>query len=505
MTLTDFMAVKWVRNRYVEPLDKKNMPNVVANLVDNLKSVPYDKKRDYTVPWQSGAVGLGYNPKKTGRELNSVNDLFDPAFKGRVTMLSEPYDSASTTLLGMGIDPTTAKIDQILSAIEKIEQAADAGQFRRFTGNDYSTDLTKGNIWVALAYSGDIVQLQSDNPDLKFVYPDEGAMLFTDNMMVPAKAEHIYAAETMMNFVYDPEVAAKLAIYVNYLSPVKGVQEIVEKTEPEIANNPLIFPPDEIRAKLALLPGAVGHRRAHDEGSDGAGDGGLMTSLRNARDPRPCRAALLPWLFLGPGLLWLLIFFLYPLLNQLSVSLMSGNPEQGYTLTWAFHTYWDAISEYKEQFGRSIVYSAIATILCLIIGFPLAYFAAFHAGRWRGLILLLIILPFFMSYVLRTVAWQLILNDDGTVVSFFRTIGVLDENGRLLATSTAVIAGITYNFLPFMALPLYVALEKIDGAAARGRDRPLRQPRHRVSQGDAAAGAAGHLRRLAADVHPRLR
>ena len=154
----------------------------------------------------------------------------------------------------MGVDPTTAKIDQILSAIEKIQQAADADQFRRFTGNDYSTDLAKGNIWVALAYSGDIVQLQSDNPDLKFVYPDEGAMLFTDNMMIPAKAENIYAAETMMNYVYDPEVAATLAIYVNYLSPVKGVQEIVEKTEPDIANNPLIFPPDEIRAKLHPYP-----------------------------------------------------------------------------------------------------------------------------------------------------------------------------------------------------------------------------------------------------------
>jgi spermidine/putrescine transport system substrate-binding protein len=254
VTLTDYMAVKWVRNRYVEPLDKKNMPNVVNNLVDNLKSVPYDKERDFTVPWQSGGVGLGYNPKKTGRELHSVNDLFDPAFKGRVTMLSEPYDSAGTTLLGMGINPTEAKLDQILSAIEKIGQAADTGQFRRFTGNDYSTDLTKGNIWVALAYSGDLVQLQSDNPDLKFVFPDEGAMAFTDNMMIPAKAEHIYAAETMMNFVYEPEVAATIAIYVNYLSPVKGIREIVEKDDPEVANNPLIFPPDEITAKLHPYP-----------------------------------------------------------------------------------------------------------------------------------------------------------------------------------------------------------------------------------------------------------
>jgi spermidine/putrescine transport system substrate-binding protein len=169
-------------------------------------------------------------------------------------MLSEPYDSAGTTLLGMGINPTEAKLDQILSAIEKIGQAADTGQFRRFTGNDYSTDLTKGNIWVALAYSGDLVQLQSDNPDLKFVFPDEGAMAFTDNMMIPAKAEHIYAAETMMNFVYEPEVAATIAIYVNYLSPVKGIREIVEKDDPEVANNPLIFPPDEITAKLHPYP-----------------------------------------------------------------------------------------------------------------------------------------------------------------------------------------------------------------------------------------------------------
>ena len=137
-------------------------------------------------------------------------------------MLSEPYDSASSTLLGWASTRRRPRSTRSSSAIEKISQANDAGQFRRFTGNDYSTDLTKGNIWVALRLLGDLVQLQSDNPDLKFVYPDEGAMAFTDNMMVPAKAEHIYAAETMMNFVYDPEVAAKIAIYVNYLSPVKG-------------------------------------------------------------------------------------------------------------------------------------------------------------------------------------------------------------------------------------------------------------------------------------------
>jgi spermidine/putrescine transport system permease protein len=174
------------------------------------------------------------------------------------------------------------------------------------------------------------------------------------------------------------------------------------------------------------------------------------------------RRRLLPWFFIAPGLLWLLAFFLYPLLNQASVSLMSGDPEHGYTLTWAFHTYWDAISTYKTQFGRSILYSAIATALCLLIGFPLAYFIAFKAGRAKNVMLLLVVLPFFMSYVLRTVAWQLILSDDGWVVARLRDIGILGANGRLLASSTAVIAGITYNFLPFMVLPLYVSLEKLD-------------------------------------------
>jgi spermidine/putrescine transport system permease protein len=174
------------------------------------------------------------------------------------------------------------------------------------------------------------------------------------------------------------------------------------------------------------------------------------------------RRRLLPWLFIGPGLVWLLLFFLYPLLNQASVSLMSGDPEHGYTLTWAFHTYWDAISDYKQQFGRSILYAGVSTVLCLIIGFPLAYFTAFHAGRFKNLILLLIILPFFTSYVLRTVAWQLILSDSGWVVERLRDFGVLSQDGRLLASRTAVIAGITYNFLPFMVLPLYVSLEKID-------------------------------------------
>ncbi len=253
VTLTDYMAARWVRSGYVEPIDKKNVPNA-KNIVDNLATINYDPKRDYTLPWQSGAIGLGYNIKKTGRELKSVKDFFDPKFKGRVTMLSEPYDSASAVLLGDGVDCSKATLDQLLGAIEKIDKANQGGQFRKFTGNDYTQPLAKGDIWVALAYSGDLVQLQSDNPDLRFSYFEEGCPLFTDNMMMPKAVEHPYAAETMMNYVYQPEVAATIAAYVNYISPVKGVKEILLKKDPKLANNPLIFPPDDIAAKLHPYP-----------------------------------------------------------------------------------------------------------------------------------------------------------------------------------------------------------------------------------------------------------
>jgi spermidine/putrescine transport system permease protein len=174
------------------------------------------------------------------------------------------------------------------------------------------------------------------------------------------------------------------------------------------------------------------------------------------------RRQLLPWLFLGPGLLWLIIFFAIPLVNQLNVSLQTGDPENGYVFNWAFSTYSHAVRDYHTQFVRSIFYSGVSTILCFVIGFPLAYFIAFKAGRYKNVMLLLVILPFFVSYVLRTVSWQLILADNGWVANRLRNVGLLSADGRLLATRTAVIAGITYNFLPFMVLPLYVSLEKID-------------------------------------------
>jgi spermidine/putrescine transport system permease protein len=173
------------------------------------------------------------------------------------------------------------------------------------------------------------------------------------------------------------------------------------------------------------------------------------------------RRALFPYLLLGPGLLWLIVFYLIPSLTQSYVSLQEGSLEEGYTFTWAFHTYSDALSNYGAQFARSFGYAAAATVLAFVIAFPLAYYIAFKS-KHKNLLLLLIVLPFFTSYLVRTIAWQTILADDGWVVHTLQNVGLLSKDGRLLATRTAVITGITYNFLPFMALPLYVSLEKID-------------------------------------------
>src|SRR3954463_6744702 len=249
VVLTDWMAARWVAAGWVEPKDKKNIPNE-KNLVANLQHPKGDPNRNFSLPWQSGMTAIGYNPKKTGRKLNSIGDLFDPKFKGKVTMLSDPHDSAGLMVLLAGKKTEDAGIDDVLAGIEKINQENKKGQIRRFTGNDYTTDLAKGNVWVAVAYSGDIVQLKKNNPKLEFLIPEEGAVSFTDNMMMPQKPPHPYAAETMMNYVYDPVVAAKIAAEGNYVTPVDGAKEEAAKIDPKLAANQLIFPDAATRAKV---------------------------------------------------------------------------------------------------------------------------------------------------------------------------------------------------------------------------------------------------------------
>jgi spermidine/putrescine transport system substrate-binding protein len=249
VALTDWMAARWVASGWVEPKDKNNIPNE-KNLSPNLQHPLWDKNRNFSLPWQSGMSGIGYNPQKTGRKLTSINDLFDPKFKGKVALFSDPHDSAGLMILASGKKTEDATLDDVLAGIDKIDQENKKGQIRRFTGNDYTTDLAKGNLWACVAYSGDVFQLKTDNPQLEFLIPDEGAMLWTDNMMMPQKPPHPYAAETMMNYVYEPAVAARIAAYVNYVTPVEGAQAEMQKIDPKLASNELIFPSAATRAKL---------------------------------------------------------------------------------------------------------------------------------------------------------------------------------------------------------------------------------------------------------------
>src|SRR4051812_48719901 len=172
---------------------------------------------------------------------------------------------------------------------------------------------------------------------------------------------------------------------------------------------------------------------------------------------------LTPYLLLAPGMLWLAVFFLVPLGFLAYQSLETGSIDFGYHFSWAWSNYWDAIQHYRGHFERSFEYAAIATVIALVVSYPVAYWIAFRGGQWKNLLLLFIVAPFFVTYLIRTLAWQTILSDNGFVVNTLQSLHVLGPGGRLLATSTAVVAGITYNFLPFMALPLYVSLEQIDG------------------------------------------
>jgi len=258
--LTDWMAARFIRLGWTEELNYDNIPNAV-NLVEALKSPGFDSSRKYTLPWQSGLTALGYDPNATGRELTSINDIFDPAFAGKVTMLTEMRDTMGLVMLGMDIDPATATIDDAKAATDKMQKAVDDGQIRAFTGNEYTSDLASGDAWVSFAWSGDVIQLQADNPDLKFVVPEEGAMLWSDNMLIPKGAENKHNAEIYMNDVYDPRVAAKIESWVNFICPVKGAQQAMRDLGAEIededlvalADDPLIFPTDDDLANTHII------------------------------------------------------------------------------------------------------------------------------------------------------------------------------------------------------------------------------------------------------------
>jgi spermidine/putrescine transport system substrate-binding protein len=233
---------------WVEELDKDLIPNI-SNLLDAQASPPFDPDRTYSLPWQSGMTGIAWNPDLTGPVTSVQQLLEDPKLKGKVTMLQELADSVGVVMLQNGDDPLNVTDESFNRAIDSVQAAVDSGQIRRFTGNDYGQPLANGDLAAAVAWSGDIVQLLPDNPDLKWAIPESGGMIWTDNMFIPTGGS-VPTASTYMNYVYDPAVAAQIAAYINYVTPVKGAKEELAKTNPELANNPLIFPDDDTLSQV---------------------------------------------------------------------------------------------------------------------------------------------------------------------------------------------------------------------------------------------------------------
>ncbi|MFI6725279.1 spermidine/putrescine ABC transporter substrate-binding protein [Streptomyces sp. R-74717] len=249
--VTDWLAARIIRLGWAQKLDPVNLPHAFANLSAQFRTPDWDPGRAYSYPWTGIPTVIAYNSKATdGRKVDSITQLLDdPALKGRVGFLSEMRDSVGMTLLDMGKDPGSFTDADYDAAIGRIQKGVDKKQIRRFTGNDYTADLDKGDIAACVAWAGDIIQLQAGNPDIKYAIPAAGYITSSDNMLVPAKARHKTNAEKLMDYYYEPPVAAQLAAYINYVCPVDGVREELSKIDKDMASNALILPDKEMAAR----------------------------------------------------------------------------------------------------------------------------------------------------------------------------------------------------------------------------------------------------------------
>ncbi|HEU4492513.1 MAG TPA: spermidine/putrescine ABC transporter substrate-binding protein [Jiangellales bacterium] len=256
MALTDWMAARLIRQEFVQEINEDNIPDVRANMLEALRTPSWDEERAFSVPWQSGFAGIAYNQALTG-EIRTIEELLSrEELRGRVTALLEWRDTVGLIMIGQGVDISSDfSDDEFMAGIDRLQKAVDAGQIRQFTGNEYSEGLASGDIAACFAWSGDVIQLQLDNPDLRFVIPDEGCTLWSDNLQIPVLAQHKKNAELLMNHYYDPAVAAELAAWVNFISPVEGAQEAMTEIDPELAENQLIFPTQDTLAQTYLFRG----------------------------------------------------------------------------------------------------------------------------------------------------------------------------------------------------------------------------------------------------------
>jgi spermidine/putrescine transport system substrate-binding protein len=249
---TYWLASRLVTRDWLEPLPLELVPNHV-NLEPTFLTMPWDRGARFQMPWQAGLTGIAYNPALTKREVRSLADLFDPAFRGRVGMVTEMRETVALTMALQGADPSRPTRDAAERALEKLEAAKRDGQIREFTGNEFRDRLSSGDFALCLAWSGDIVQLQRDRPDIRFVIPDEGGMQWFDTMVIPRHADNAAGAAGWMNFVYDPANAARITAAVQYISPVIGVRDELRKLggdAAQLADSPILFPDDATRQRL---------------------------------------------------------------------------------------------------------------------------------------------------------------------------------------------------------------------------------------------------------------
>lgn len=256
IVISDWMCARFVRLGWVQKMDRAAQPHVAKNLDPLLRGPHFDPGRQHSVPWQSGITGIAYNRKKLGREIKHTADLWKPDLRGRVTLLSGLDEAFALLMQGNGVDVTRWTADDFHRMIDRIRGLVSKGHIRRFTGNDYIKDLDSGDVLAAQAYSGDVIQLQADNPDIEFVVPQEGAELWAESLMIPNLADHKRNAERLIDYYYEPEVAADLAAWVNYVCPVPAARDVLasskDKDRAALAEDPLIFPDDAMRKRLVI-------------------------------------------------------------------------------------------------------------------------------------------------------------------------------------------------------------------------------------------------------------
>lgn len=260
VVFSDWLIAKMIRLGFLEELHHDRLPTFDENAGPDHSDQLFDPGNRYSIPWQAGLTGIGYNPELTGRELTSIEDLFDPAFEGHVGMFLEMRDTFGFALLSLGIVPNEATIGDVEKAQQKLLEQREAGIVRGYYGNEYADGLARGDLWVSMAWSGDIYNLNFDNPELQFVVPEEGGDRWIDSMAIPAGAEHPTDAHEWMDFVYRPDVAAGIAQYVGYTSPVPAIRDVFAKNASEatnaadrtfyenLLNSPLVFPTEDFLA-----------------------------------------------------------------------------------------------------------------------------------------------------------------------------------------------------------------------------------------------------------------